>query len=139
MPQFHPPPPLPHFRSSLGAQVHFISFDFLGHSFRFILMFFNRYRFSILHRPVNHSRTSSTARQEVVAATPTTQTMMVLLDWLLCCKHCDWLLCCKLCETTLDDSAIFVCYVKICAGGSVVFRFKKIFNFCRPTIADRSY
>jgi hypothetical protein len=50
-------------------------------SFLFILMFFTRCRFSIHRRPVIHSRTSSTARTEVVAPTPTTQmTVTVLFD-----------------------------------------------------------
>jgi hypothetical protein len=93
MPQFQPPPPLPHFGSPLGAQVRFISFEFFR---SFILMFFNRCRFSIHHRSVNHSRTSSMTHWEVVAATPTNQMMMALLDCLLCCKS--WLvvvLCCE--------------------------------------------
>jgi hypothetical protein len=43
-------------------------------------MFFIRSRFFILCHPVNHSRMSFTARREVVAATPTTQTTVVVLD-----------------------------------------------------------
>jgi hypothetical protein len=43
-------------------------------------MFFNRFRFSILRRLVNHNQTSSMTCREVVVATPTTQTTMALLD-----------------------------------------------------------
>jgi hypothetical protein len=141
---------LPHHYLTSGrlSDLRYISYhlNFLGHSFRFILMFFNWCRVSIRHRSVNHSRTSSTTRREVVAATPTTQTKTVLLDWFRqkinfvigCCVVNFVIGCCVL--LLVGITVIFVCYVKNCVWSDVVFNFfKKIFNFCRPTIADGSY
>jgi hypothetical protein len=68
------PPPLPHFGSPLGALVRFLSLVSFS---SFILMFFTRCRFFIHCHPVTHIRTSSTARREVVAPTPTTQTTVM--------------------------------------------------------------
>jgi hypothetical protein len=132
---------LPHHYLTSGrlSDLRYISYhlNFLGHSFRFILMFFNWCRVSICHRSVNHSRASSTTRREVVAATPTTQTKTVLLDWFR--QKINFVIgCCVL--LLVGITVIFVCYVKNYVWSDVVFSFlKKIFNFCRPTIADGSY
>jgi hypothetical protein len=70
VPQFQAPPSLSHFRSPLGAPVRFLSLSSFS---SFILMFFTRCRFDIHRCPVTHSRTSLTARREVVVLTPTTK------------------------------------------------------------------
>jgi hypothetical protein len=52
--------------------------------------------------PVIHIRTSSTAGQEVAAATPITQTMMVLdMLRLIVASRIECLLCFNLCDMTL--------------------------------------
>jgi hypothetical protein len=56
---------LPHHYLTSGRllELRFVSYhlSFSGHSFRFVFMFFNRCRFSIHRRLINHSRMSSTA------------------------------------------------------------------------------
>jgi hypothetical protein len=68
-------PTTPHFGSPLGAPVRFLSLVSFS---SFILMFFTRCKFGIHRRSVTHSRMSSTARQEVLASTPTTQTTVTV-------------------------------------------------------------
>jgi hypothetical protein len=69
-------------------------------------------------------------RREVVAPTPTTQTMMVivLLDFFLC-------------TIITVITLIIVWYVNLRLRCCCFLLYKKIeiYNFCRPTIADGSY
>jgi hypothetical protein len=70
---------------------------------------------------------SSTARQEVVAPTPTTQTTttMELCDAWLYYYNCYY---CLLCEFTYEGGVVFYYFKKI-----------KICNFRQLTIVDESY
>jgi hypothetical protein len=79
VPQFQAPPPLPHFGSPLRALVHFLSLVSFS---SFILMFFTRCMFFIHRRLIIHSRMSLATRTEVVASTPTTQTIVTAMAWL---------------------------------------------------------
>jgi hypothetical protein len=80
-------------------------------SFSFILMFFNRCRFSIHPTLVTHSGTSSMTRSEVVAPTPTTQTAtMTVLDFFLCVVNFVMLIVCCTLWCLVPSNFVMHCY-----------------------------
>jgi hypothetical protein len=134
LPQFQPPPPLPPFGSPPGAHVRFMSFEFVMFlAFRLILMFFKWFRFSILHRSVIHGRASSTARRDVAAAIPTSQTTISLYMF----SYILWIVpSLVLLNCVCVAKYYLLLYMMICSWGGVIFRiFFNMLIVRRPTIA----